>query len=42
MTSPVATFKDGMKEKKRIKTKIGLGSVVKEKIGVIEDYTTEG
>ena len=31
-----------MKEKKRIKTKIGVGSVVKAKVGDMEENTREG
>ena len=31
-----------MKEKKLIKTKIGVGSVVQEKVGEMEDNTREG
>ena len=32
MISHAVTIKEGFKEKKRIKTKIGVGSVVKEKV----------
>ena len=31
-----------MKEKKRKKTTIGVGSVLKEKVGEIDEYTMEG
>ena len=41
MRSPVVTIVERMKEKKRSKTKIGVGSVVKEKSGDMEDKTRE-
>ena len=42
MSSPVVTITNGMKEKKRINTKIEEGSVVKEKVGAMEENTREG
>ena len=42
MSSPVVIIAEGVKEKKRIKKKIGLGSVVKEHVGEMEDNTREG
>ena len=42
MRSPVFPIKEGMKDKKRIKTRIGVGSVVKEKVGEIRDNIREG
>ena len=38
----VVTSTNDMKEKKRIKTKVGVGSVVKVKVGEMEDTTREG
>ena len=37
MSSPVVTIAEGMKEKKRIKTEIGVGYVVKGKVAEMED-----
>ena len=42
MISPVVTVKEGMEIKKQTKTKIGLGSVVKAKVGELENITREG
>ena len=42
MSSPVITIAEGMKEKKRIKTKIRVGSVVKAKVGEMEEITGGG
>ena len=42
MSSPVVTISEGMEKKKRIKTKIWLGSVVKEKVGDMGDNNREG
>ena len=39
MISHVVKIAEGMKEKKRIKTKIGVGSVVKSKVGDMEENT---
>ena len=36
MISPVVTIKEGMEMKRQIKTKIGVGSVVKAKFGELE------
>ena len=41
MILPVVTIKKGKKEKKWIKTKIGVGSIAKENVGYIEDDTRE-
>ena len=42
MSSPVVNVKDGMDMTKQIKTKIGVGSVVKAKVGELEKITREG
>ena len=42
MISPVVTIAKRTKEKKQIKTKIGVGSVVKAKVGEMEVNTREG
>ena len=42
MRSPVVTIAEGMKEEKRIKTKVGVGSVVKAKVGNMEEKIREG
>ena len=42
MRSPVVTITEGMKEKDRIKTKIGVGSLVKAKVRKMEENTREG
>ena len=42
MIPPVVTIVDGMKEKKRIKTRIGMGFAVKENVGEMEEDTREG
>ena len=42
MSSHVVTIKNGMKEKKRIRKKIGVGSALKSKVGDIEENTREG
>ena len=42
MSSPVVTFKEGMNMTKQTKTKIGVGSVVKAKVGELENITGEG
>ena len=42
MSSPGDTIVEGMKEKKRIKTEIGVGSLVKAKVGKMEKNTREG
>ena len=41
MSSPVVTLKEGMKTTKLTKTKIGVGSVVKAKVGELEKITRE-
>ena len=41
MSSPVVTIKEGMKEKKRIKMKVGVESVVNTKVGDTEDNKRE-
>ena len=41
MSSPVVKIKEGMKEKKRIKMKVRVGSVVNTKVGDIEDNKRE-
>ena len=41
-SSPVVTIAVGMKEKKQIKPKIAVGSLVKEKFGEMEENTEEG
>ena len=42
MILPVVTITDCMKEKKLIKRKIGVGYLVKAKVGKMEDNTREG
>ena len=42
MRSPVLNISEGMKMKKHTKTKIGLGSVIKAKVGETEENTREG
>ena len=42
MSSPVVTIKEGTKTKKQTKTKIGVGSVVKAKVGELEKITSKG
>ena len=42
MSSHVVTIIKDMKENKRIKTKIGVGSVLKAKFGEMEENTREG
>ena len=42
MSSPVVTIKEGMDMKKHTKTKIRVGSVVKAKVGELENITGEG
>ena len=42
MISPVITIAEDMEEKKRIEKKIGLGYVVKAKVGEMGDNTREG
>ena len=42
MISPVVTVKDGMEMKKLTKTKIGVGYVVKVKVGELDNITREG
>ena len=42
MSSPVLTISEGMKEKKQNKTKIGVGSVVKAKVGEMVENRREG
>ena len=42
MSLPVITTMKDMKEKKRIKTKIVVGSVAKVKVGEMDEKTTEG
>ena len=42
MSSPVITIAEGVKVKKQNKTKIGVGSVVKTKVGDLENITREG
>ena len=42
MSSPVVTKKEGMKMTKQTKTKIGVGSVVKAKVGELEKIIREG
>ena len=39
MSSHVVTIAEGMKEMKRIKIKTGVGSVVKSKVGEMDDNT---
>ena len=42
MRSHVLTIAEGMEENKRVKTKIGVGSVVKAKVGEMGDNIREG
>ena len=42
MSSPIATIAEGMKEKKWIKPKIGVGYLVKTKVGKMKGNTREG
>ena len=42
MISPIVTISQEMVEKKRIKTIIGVGSVVKAKVGDMEENIREG
>ena len=42
MSLPVVNDKEGMKMTKQTKTKIGVGSVVKYKVGEFEKTTREG
>ena len=42
MSSPVGNAKEGMKITNQTKTKIGVGSVVKAKVGELEKITREG
>ena len=42
MSSPIDTFKEGMKMTKQTKTKIGVGSVVKVKVGELKKITSKG
>ena len=42
MRSHVLTISEGMKDKKRVNTKIGVGSVVKAKVGDMGDNIREG
>ena len=42
MSSHVVTMTQKMMEKKRFKTKIGVGFIVKEKVGETEKKTREG
>ena len=42
MSSPVDTFKEGMKMTKQTKTKIGVGYVVKVKVGELKKITRKG
>ena len=42
MSSPIVTIVEGIKEKKRIKPKIGVGSLVKAKARKMEENTREG
>ena len=39
MSSPVVTVKEGIYMKNQNKTKIGVGSVVKSKVGELENIT---
>ena len=41
MISHAVTIEEGMKVKKKIKMKIGVGSVVKAKVGYLEKITRE-
>ena len=42
MSSPVVNVKEGMETTKQTKTKIGVGYVVKAKVGELEKITREG
>ena len=42
MSSPVVNAKEGMEMNKQTKTKIGVGSIVKAKVGELEKITREG
>ena len=42
MSSPAVNVKEGMEMKKQTKTKIGVGSAVKVKVGELEKITREG
>ena len=42
MSLPVVTIAQEMMMKKRVKTKIGVGSVVKARVGELEKITREG
>ena len=42
MSSPVVNAKEGMEMTNNTKTKIGVGSVVKAKVGELEKITREG
>ena len=42
MSSPVVNFKEGMETTKQTKKKIGVGSVVKAKVGELEKITRDG
>ena len=42
MSSPVLKIKEGVKVKKQNKMKIGVGSVVKAKVGELETIKREG
>ena len=42
MNSPVLTIEEGMNTKKQNKKKIGVGSVVKAKVGGLEKITRKG
>ena len=42
MSSPVVNAKEGMKMTKQTKTKIGVVSIVKAKVGDLEKTTREG
>ena len=42
MRSPAITIMEGTKVKNQNKKKIGVGSVVKEKVGELEEITRDG
>ena len=42
MISSVITVKEGVELKKKTKTKIGVGSIVKAEVGELENITREG
>ena len=42
LSSPIVTVKEGMEIMKQTKTKIGVGSVVKTKVGELEKINREG